>query len=73
MMEQILREGLAALSLPTDAAVPLMAFSAQLLETNKVMNLTAITEPEDVARLHLLDCAALRPYMGGKEIIVPKK
>ena len=59
MMEQILREGLAALSLPTDAAVPLMAFSAQLLETNKVMNLTAITEPEDVARLHLLDCAAL--------------
>ena len=59
MMEQSLREGLAALSLPTDAAVPLMAFSAQLLETNKVMNLTAITEPEDVARLHLLDCAAL--------------
>lgn len=59
MMEQILREGLAALSLPTDAAVPLMAFSARLLETNKVMNLTAITEPEDVARLHLLDCAAL--------------
>ena len=59
MMEQILREGLAALSLPTDAAVPLMAFSAQLLETNKVMNLTAITELDDLARLHLLDCAAL--------------
>ena len=59
MMEQILREGLAALALPTDAAVPLMAFSARLLETNKVMNLTAITAPEDVARLHLLDCAAL--------------
>ena len=54
-----MREGLAALALPTDAAVPLMAFSARLLETNKVMNLTAITEPEDVARLHLLDCAAL--------------
>ena len=59
MMEQILREGLAALALPTDAAVPLMAFSTRLLETNKVMNLTAITAPEDVARLHLLDCAAL--------------
>ena len=59
MMEQILREGLAALSLPTDAAAPLMDFAARLLETNKVMNLTAITEPEDVARLHLLDCAAL--------------
>ena len=59
MMERILREGLAALALPTDAAVPLMAFSTRLLETNKVMNLTAITAPEDVARLHLLDCAAL--------------
>ena len=58
-MEQILREGLAALSLPVDAAAPLMDFSARLLEINKVMNLTAITEPQDVARLHLLDCAAL--------------
>lgn len=58
-MEQILREGLAALSLPVEAAEPLMDFSARLLETNKVMNLTAITEPQDVARLHLLDCAAL--------------
>ena len=54
-----MREGLAALALPTDAAAPLMDFAARLLETNKVMNLTAITAPEDVARLHLLDCAAL--------------
>ena len=30
-----------------------------LLETNKVMNLTAITDPADVATLHFLDCAAL--------------
>ena len=58
-MEQILREGLTALSLGADAVAPLMDFSARLLETNKVMNLTAITEPQDVARLHLLDCAAL--------------
>ena len=58
-MEQILREGLAALSLPTDGAAQLMDFSARLLEKNKVMNLTAITAPHDVARLHLLDCAAL--------------
>lgn len=58
-MEQILREGLAALSLPTDGVAPLMDFSARLLEKNKVINLTAITEPCDVARLHLLDCAAL--------------
>lgn len=58
-MEKILREGLSALSLPTDGTALLMDFAARLLEKNKVMNLTAITEPEDVARLHLLDCAAL--------------
>ena len=34
-------------------------FGEALLEQNKVMNLTAITEPEDVARLHFVDCMAL--------------
>lgn len=58
-MEAILRQGLAALGLPQDAVPQLIAFSDRLLETNKVMNLTAITEPEEVARLHFLDSAAL--------------
>ena len=35
------------------------AFGAALLEKNKVMNLTAITEPEAVARLHFADCLTL--------------
>ena len=58
-MEAILRQGLAALGLPQDAVPQLMQFSDRLLETNKVINLTAITEPEEVARLHFLDSAAL--------------
>ena len=58
-MEAILRQGLAALGLPQDAVPQLMQFSDRLLETNKVMNLTAITEPEEVARLHFLDSVAL--------------
>ena len=41
------------------AVAPLLDFSHRLLEKNRVMNLTAITAPADVARLHLLDCAAL--------------
>ena len=58
-METILTNGLTGLGLKTEAAPQLLDFAARLLEKNKVMNLTAITEPRDVATLHLLDCAAL--------------
>lgn len=59
--EQLLREGLAVYGLPADAAAikGLEEFSQRLLERNQVMNLTAITDPCDVAALHLLDCAYL--------------
>lgn len=58
-MEATLRDGLAALGLPSPAAPQLLEFARRLLEKNQVMNLTAITEAKDVATLHLLDCAAL--------------
>ena len=58
-MEEILRQGLKALGLSTDAIPQLLDFSRRLLEKNQVMNLTAITDPIEVAQLHLLDCAAL--------------
>ena len=59
MMEAHLRKGLAELGLGDDAAPSLLRFGELLLEKNKVMNLTAITDPEDVAALHFLDSAAL--------------
>jgi 16S rRNA (guanine527-N7)-methyltransferase len=34
-------------------------FGEALIEKNQVMNLTAITDPQEVARLHFLDCMAL--------------
>ena len=58
-MEATLRAGLTALGLPCSAVPRLLDFAGRLLEKNRVMNLTAITEPKDVATLHLLDCAAL--------------
>lgn len=58
-MEPILRQGLETLGLPTDAIPQLQQYAKLLLETNQVMNLTAITDPKDVATLHFLDCAAL--------------
>lgn len=60
-MLPILQSGFAALGLElTEAAARRFSiyFSA-LEEKNKVMNLTAITGEEEVARLHFLDCAAL--------------
>ena len=44
-METILKEGLSSLGLDTGKIPQLMEFSRLLLEKNKVMNLTAITEP----------------------------
>ena len=58
-MEQLLRDGLAQLGLPTDCIPSLLRYNDLLVETNKVMNLTAITDPVGVATLHFLDCAAL--------------
>ena len=70
-MEELLRQGLRAYGLSEEAAAPLTAFAGLLLEKNKVMNLTAITEPRDVATLHLLDSAALLTMadFGGKRVV----
>lgn len=56
-MKQTLLEGARELDipLPEETADTLCAFAASMLRQNEVMNLTAITEPEKVVRLHLLD------------------
>ena len=45
------------------AADNLLRYSEILREKNKVMNLTAITDPAEIVTRHFLDCAALAPYM----------
>ena len=57
-MLSALRAGLPELgvTIPAGADETLCKFGCELVEQNKVMNLTAITEPEAVAKLHLLDC-----------------
>lgn len=60
-MDKILNDGFAALGIMPDskAACRLKTYYEYLEERNRVMNLTAISGAEDVARLHFLDCAAL--------------
>lgn len=70
-MRDLLTAGLTALDLDSAAADKLARYAELLLEKNKVMNLTAITAPRDVATLHLLDCAALAAQLdlSGKRVI----
>ena len=66
-MKDILTQGLAQLDItpPPEAIDRLCRYAQLLVEQNKVMNLTAITDPEGIARLHFLDSAALLPLCGG--------
>jgi len=72
-IRDILRQGFGEYGQTIDprAASSLNQYCRLLLEKNQVMNLTAIREPEGVARLHFLDCAALLNYCAfeGKTLI----
>lgn len=72
-MEEILREGFAALNVtaPEESYGNLRRYWELLEEKNKVMNLTAITGEEECARQHFLDCGALLSVeeLAGKKCI----
>lgn len=70
-LNSILREGLKALSFPENSANALERYAEALLKQNQMMNLTAITEPEAVARLHMLNCAAAASLLelNGKRVL----
>ena len=73
VMKSTLVEGLPRLGLALDekTADTLCAFGAAVVEQNKVMNLTAITEPDQVAKLHLLDSLSVLAVkdLSGKRLV----
>ncbi len=58
-MKELIASGLRTLNLSEEPARALAHYGDLLIQQNQVMNLTAITEPEQVARLHMLDCASV--------------
>ena len=62
-----LQRGLAALGmeLPPAAQEKLLAFAALLGKWNKVYNLTALRDEQQVISHHLLDSLAVLPHLGG--------
>ena len=69
--QELLAQGLRTYGLDESRSELLLRFAEALLEKNKVMNLTAITDPTDVALLHLLDCAAVLTFadIKGKSLV----
>ena len=61
VISKIIGQGLNELNitLPLNSEAALSAYYDFLIERSKVMNLTAITDPEEVAKLHFLDSIAL--------------
>ena len=59
------------LTLTEETQEKLCAFGDAVVQQNKVMNLTAITEPDQVAKLHLLDSLSLLTLedLAGKKLI----
>jgi len=71
MESTVLTDGLTALRIDPAHADTLLAYLQCVLDKNTVMNLTAITDPDEAVKLHLLDCAALIPQyeFAGKSVI----
>ena len=73
MLEKLISDGFAEYGLACDEKTleRYRVYFENLEQTNKVMNLTAISGEEDVARLHFLDCAAVLTMeeFGGKRVI----
>ena len=73
MLETILREGMEAMGL--DAGRPgvpkLLAYLDRMLERNQTLNLTAVRDPEEAVRLHLLDALAIfrEVDLAGKRVL----
>ena len=72
-MKDTLLQGCAALNIPLteETADTLCAFGEAVIRQNEVMNLTAIVEPTQVAKLHLLDSLTVlkTAELAGKTLI----
>jgi 16S rRNA (guanine527-N7)-methyltransferase len=69
--QAILEQGIAdaglAISQPTQQK--LLAYLALMQKWNKVHNLTAVRDPDEMVTLHLLDSLAVLPFIDGKSLL----
>jgi 16S rRNA (guanine527-N7)-methyltransferase len=70
-LDRLLAEGLAQMEVAADAGQRerLLVFLQLLRKWNRVYNLTSITDPVDMVRLHLLDSLAVLPHLKGRRVL----
>jgi 16S rRNA (guanine527-N7)-methyltransferase len=57
------------MELPSDAVTRLIDYVALLRKWNRVYNLTAVREPQEMVTRHLLDCLAVLPHVSARTIL----
>jgi len=72
VFEEVLRSGIESLGLAVDDAAigRLVCYADRLLAWNLKVNLTAITEPREVAEKHFLDSLVLLPALAGRATLL---
>jgi 16S rRNA (guanine527-N7)-methyltransferase len=72
VFEEVLRAGVEALALPVDdaAVARLVLFAERLVAWNRKVNLTAITDPREMAEKHFLDSLVLLPSLAGRATLL---
>lgn len=70
-LQQKLADGIQALGLEIspDVQHKLLAYLNLLAKWNKVHNLTAVRDPEEMVTLHLLDSLAVLPHVTGRRLL----
>lgn len=72
IFEQVLRSGIETLALAVDepSIARLVQFADRLAAWNRKVNLTAITEPAEMAEKHFLDSLVLLPALEGRRTLL---
>jgi len=69
--QEILAQGIAQAGLPVDAQTQqqLLAYLALMQKWNKVHNLTAVRDADEMVTLHLLDSLVILPFIDGNTLL----